>query len=45
MTAEEIARVAKAQNNITVLVDIGMSYEQVKELMLNQRMVGKLAGV
>ena len=43
MTAEEISEVAKAQNRISVLHEMGMGYEQIKALMTQKLMVGKLA--
>lgn len=40
MTSDEIAAVAKCQSQIAVLLDMGMSYEQVKGLVLDRRVVG-----
>lgn len=44
MTADEINAVSKAQNRISVLLEMDMDYEQIKELMLNRRIVGHLIG-
>ena len=43
MTAEEISDIAKAQNRISVLHEMGMGYEQIKALVMQRLMVGKLA--
>lgn len=43
MTAEEIERVTKKQSQISVLCDMGMCYEQVKELVLNHKVLGMVA--
>lgn len=40
MTSDEIAAVAKCQSQISVLLDMGMNYEQVKGLVLDRRVVG-----
>ena len=43
MTSAEIEQVAKAQSQIAVLVEMGMSYDQIKALMVNRLMVGRIA--
>jgi len=44
MTADEINAVSKAQNQISVLLEMGMDYEQVRLMMLNRKFVGAVAG-
>lgn len=39
MTGDEIAKVAKRQSQIAVLLDMGLDYNQVKTVMLEGRMV------
>lgn len=43
MTAEEITAVAKMQNRITVLLEMGMDYKQIKSLVLERLVIGKIA--
>lgn len=43
MHADELQAVAKAQNQIAVLLEMGMDYQQVKMMMLARRVVGKIA--
>ena len=43
MTAEEIAAVSKLQNQIGVLLEMGMDYQQVKAILLNRQMIGRIA--
>lgn len=43
MHADELLAVAKAQNQIAVLLEMGMDYQQVKMMMLARRVVGKIA--
>ena len=43
MTSEEIATISKLQNQIGVLIEMGMDYQQVKMLLLNRQMVGNIA--
>lgn len=43
MTADEIARVTKSQYQIGVLVEMGMDYQQIKALLVNRQMIGKIA--
>jgi phage regulator Rha-like protein len=42
MTSDELSAVVKRENQVSVLLEIGMSYEQVKEILLNRRVVGTL---
>lgn len=43
MTAEEIAAITKLQNQIGVLIDMGMDYYQIKAMLLNRQLVGNIA--
>jgi phage regulator Rha-like protein len=43
MTADEIGRIAKLQNQISVLCEMGLDYYQIKAMLLNRQMVGKIA--
>lgn len=43
LTADEIAAVTKLQNQIGVLLEMGMDYQQVKMLLLNRQVVGNIA--
>jgi phage regulator Rha-like protein len=43
MMSSEIEAVAKLQNQIGVLLEMGMDYYQIKSLLLNRQMVGKLS--
>lgn len=45
MTSDEIAAVAKHQSQITVLLELGMDYGQVKAVVLEHKLVGAIAGV
>lgn len=40
MTAEEIAAIAKRQSQIAVLLEMGLDYQQVKAMVLGQKMIG-----
>ena len=42
MTSGEVSAVTKRENQVAVLLELGMSYEQVKEVLLNRRVVGTL---
>ena len=42
MASDEIAAVAKRQSQISVLLEMGMDYEQVKGMVLERRIVGAL---
>ena len=44
MTSEEINSITKAQNQIAVLLEMGMDYQQVKLMMLNRKFIGAVAG-
>ena len=43
MTSEEIRIVAKLENQISALKELGMDYQQIKMLLLNRQMVGNIA--
>lgn len=43
MTSAEIAAVSKLQNQIGVLLEMGMDYAQVKTMLLNRRLIDKPA--
>lgn len=43
MSSDEIYRVSKAQNQISVLLEMGMNYQQVKGVLLNRQLVGNIA--
>lgn len=43
MTAAEIENIAKLQSQIAVLKEMGLSYQQVKGMLLNRVMVGNVA--
>ena len=43
MTSAEIAAVSKLQNQIGVLLEMGMDYAQVKTMLLNRRLIEKPA--
>jgi len=43
MTADEIGRIAKLQNQISVLCEMGLDYYQIKAMLLNRQMIGKIA--
>lgn len=43
MTADEIAAVAKRTSQISVLLEMGMNYEQVKALVLERKLMGTVA--
>jgi len=42
MASDEIAAVTKRQSQISVLLEMGMNYEQVKAMVLERRIVGAL---
>lgn len=42
MTADEIAQIAKIQNQLSVLCEMGLNYHQIKTMMLNRKMVPQL---
>ena len=42
MTSEEIEKIAKLENQIGVLKEMGMDYYQIKSLLLNRQMVGNV---
>lgn len=42
MTSDELSAVVKRENQVSVLLEVGMDYEQVKEILLNKRIVGTL---
>jgi len=43
MTSEEIALVDKLTYKIAVLYELGMDYHQIKAMLLNRKMIGKIA--
>ena len=43
MTADEIAQVEKFVYKIAVLYEMGLSYHQIKAMLLNRQMIGKIA--
>ena len=43
MTSGEIQAVAKLENQISALKELGMDYQQIKMLLLNRQMVGNIA--
>lgn len=43
MTSAEIAAVSKLQNQIGVLLEMGMDYAQVKAMLMNRRLIEKPA--
>lgn len=43
MTAEEIQMVAKLENQVSVLKELGMDYHQIKMMLLNRQLVGNIA--
>ena len=43
MSSTEISAAAKRQGQIAVLLEMGMNYEQVKEMLLNHKLVGLVA--
>lgn len=45
MTADEIARISKAQNQIAVFVSIGMDYKQIKAVMIDKLLITNLAAM
>jgi phage regulator Rha-like protein len=42
MTSQEIEKVTHKQSQISVLCDMGLNYEQVKELVLNHMLLGNI---
>lgn len=43
ITSDEIYAVSRAQNHITTLIELGMDYQQVKSILTERRVVGKIA--
>ena len=43
MTANEIERISKLQSQIAVLKEMGMEYQQIKALVLEGKLIGKIA--
>lgn len=43
MSADEMAHITKLQNQISVLIEMGMDYQQVKMLLLNRKVIGSIA--
>lgn len=43
MTSEEIQAVTKVTNQISVLHEMGMGYDQIKAMLLNKKLVGNIA--
>ena len=43
MTAEEMAEVTKLEYRISVLHEMGMDYEQIKAMLMNCKLAGKIA--
>lgn len=43
LDSEELIKVSKSQNQISVLLELGMDYEQVKMMLLNRQLVGNIA--
>ena len=43
MTAEEIEQITKCQSRISVLIEMGLDYNQIKSLLVSRLMVGRLA--
>ncbi|MDL2254488.1 Rha family transcriptional regulator [Ruminococcaceae bacterium OttesenSCG-928-I18] len=43
MTADEIHAVARAQNHITTLIELGMDYSQVKSMLMDRKVLGRIA--
>ncbi len=43
MTSDEIERITKLQYQISALLEMGMDYQQIKALLINRQMVGKIA--
>ncbi len=43
LTSAEIAAISKLQNQIGVLIEMGMDYQQVKMLLLNRQVIGNIA--
>lgn len=43
MTSDEIQAVSKLQSQVGVLLEMGMSYQQIKMLLLNRQLVGNIA--
>ena len=43
MTSSEIAHIAKLQNQMSVLYDMGLNYYQIKEMLLNRKMIQETA--
>lgn len=43
MSSDEIAAVSKLQSQIGVLLEMGMNYQQIKAILLNRLVIGKIA--
>lgn len=43
MTADEIFAVSKAQNHITTLIELGMDYQQIKSMLIERLLLGRVA--
>lgn len=43
MTADEISKVSKLQNQIAVLLEMDMDYHQIKSMLINKQLVGNIA--
>ena len=43
MSSDEISTISKLQNQIGVLLEMGMDYRQIKMLLLNRQIVGNIA--
>lgn len=43
MTSTEISKVARAENQISVLCEMGLGYYQIKAMLLNRQMIGKIS--
>lgn len=43
MTAEEIAAVTKKQYQISALIELGMDYHQIKSIVLERKVLGRIA--
>lgn len=45
MTSDEVAAVTKRTEQITVLLDMGLNYDQVKSMLLEGKMIGSIRAV
>ncbi len=43
MTSEEIEQITKVQNQISVLHEMGLGYEQIKAILFDKKLIGKIA--